>query len=129
MQDANLQKKRGFVRPAVFQVVQGLTELGLEVHRARISSDGGWFVDGKEDGSSTFKITADWICERATREVECVAAVFEITEANGRKVRDQQKLAHIQQMLNVHSYDTLYQTSLGKPPQYQAMACARAGNL
>ena len=29
------------------EVVQGLTELGLDVHRARISSDGGWFVDGE----------------------------------------------------------------------------------
>lgn len=27
------------------QVVQCLTELGLNVRRARISSDGGWFVD------------------------------------------------------------------------------------
>lgn len=29
------------------QVVQCLTELGLGICRARISSDGGWFVDGK----------------------------------------------------------------------------------
>lgn len=29
------------------QVVQCLTELGLSVKHARISSDGGWFVDGK----------------------------------------------------------------------------------
>lgn len=28
------------------QVVQHFTELGLNVRRARISSDGGWFVDG-----------------------------------------------------------------------------------
>lgn len=56
------------------EVVQGLTELGLDVHRARISSDGGWFVD-----------------------------VFEITEASGVKVQDPQKLAYIQQMLNVHT--------------------------
>lgn len=28
------------------QVVQCLTELGLSILRARISSDGGWFVDG-----------------------------------------------------------------------------------
>ena len=31
----------------VCQVVQHFTELGLNVGRARISSDGGWFVDGK----------------------------------------------------------------------------------
>lgn len=31
----------------VCQVVQHFTELGLNVRRARISSDGGWFVDGK----------------------------------------------------------------------------------
>lgn len=30
----------------VCQVVQHFTELGLNVRRARISSDGGWFVDG-----------------------------------------------------------------------------------
>lgn len=31
------------------QVVQCLTELGLSVKQARISSDGGWFVDGEQD--------------------------------------------------------------------------------
>lgn len=30
----------------LLQVVQCLTELGLSVKQARISSDGGWFVDG-----------------------------------------------------------------------------------
>ena len=30
------------------QVVQHFTELGLEMCRARISSDGGWFVDSFE---------------------------------------------------------------------------------
>lgn len=29
----------------MLQVVQHLTELGLNVKSARISSDGGWFVD------------------------------------------------------------------------------------
>lgn len=38
------------------QVVQGLTELGLEVHSARISSDGGWFVDGMLPVSSLILI-------------------------------------------------------------------------
>lgn len=33
------------------QVVQCLTELGLSVKQARISSDGGWFVDGVQDRS------------------------------------------------------------------------------
>lgn len=32
------------------QVVQCLTELGLSVKQARISSDGGWFVDGEQLG-------------------------------------------------------------------------------
>lgn len=32
---------------APVQVVQCLTELGLAVVKARISSDGGWFVDGE----------------------------------------------------------------------------------
>lgn len=31
----------------VCQVVQHFTEMGLNVRRARISSDGGWFVDGE----------------------------------------------------------------------------------
>ncbi len=29
------------------EVVMSLTELGLSIRRARISSDGGWFVDGE----------------------------------------------------------------------------------
>ena len=32
------------------QVVQHFTELGLRIHSARISSDGGWFVDGALGG-------------------------------------------------------------------------------
>lgn len=32
----------------MLQVVQCLTELGLSIKLARISSDGGWFVDGKQ---------------------------------------------------------------------------------
>lgn len=30
----------------LMQVVQHLTELGLRINSARISSDGGWFHDG-----------------------------------------------------------------------------------
>jgi hypothetical protein len=31
----------------VMQIVQHFTELDLRITSARISSDGGWFVDGK----------------------------------------------------------------------------------
>ncbi|KAK9829031.1 hypothetical protein WJX72_003510 [[Myrmecia] bisecta] len=54
------------------EVVQHFTELGLDVKRARISSDGGWFVD-----------------------------VFEVTESSGEKVRNTRKLDSIKEMLNV----------------------------
>lgn len=54
-------------------VVQHLTELGLRVHSARISSDGGWFHD-----------------------------MFAITEADGSKVKSQGKLMSIKQMLNIY---------------------------
>ena len=54
-------------------VVQHLTELGLRVHSARISSDGGWFHD-----------------------------MFAITEADGSKVKSQRKLISIKQMLNIY---------------------------
>eukprot|EP00891_Asterochloris_glomerata_P002138 jgi/Astpho2/2138/Aster-03131 len=55
------------------EVVQHFTQLGLDVVRARISSDGGWFVD-----------------------------VFDITEATGAKVTDERKLQSIKQMLSIH---------------------------
>lgn len=54
-------------------VVQHLTELGLQVHSGRISSDGGWFHD-----------------------------MFVISEANGAKVKNQAKLMSIKQMLNIY---------------------------
>ena len=54
---------------ALLQVVQHFTQLGLDVVRARISSDGGWFVD-----------------------------VFDITEATGAKVTDERKLQSIKQV-------------------------------
>jgi len=52
--------------------VQNLTELGLVVKKARISSDGGWFVD-----------------------------VFHVTDLMGRKVQDDLQLESIQHMLDV----------------------------
>ena len=36
--------------PAPLQIVQHLTELDLRITSARISSDGGWFVDGERAG-------------------------------------------------------------------------------
>ena len=54
-------------------VVQHLTELGLRVHSARISSDGGWFHD-----------------------------MFIISEADGSKIKSQTKLMSIKQMLNIY---------------------------
>ena len=50
----------------MLQVVQHFTELGLNVKTARISSDGGWFVD-----------------------------VFDVTESDGSKVKDARKLTSI----------------------------------
>ena len=55
--------------PALLQVVQHFTELGLNVKSARISSDGGWFVD-----------------------------VFDVTENDGSKVKDARKLTSISQV-------------------------------
>lgn len=54
-------------------VVQHLTDLGLRIHNARISSDGGWFHD-----------------------------MFVVSEINGGKVRNQVKLLSIKQMLNIY---------------------------
>eukprot|EP00887_Chlorella_sp_A99_P007539 scaffold28.g7539.t1 len=54
-------------------VVQHFTELGLRINSARVSSDGGWFVD-----------------------------VFYLCEANGEKVRNSKKIYSIKQMLNVY---------------------------
>ncbi|KAK9812463.1 hypothetical protein WJX73_001778 [Symbiochloris irregularis] len=54
------------------EVVQHFTELGLDVRKARISSDGGWFVDS-----------------------------FNVQEANGKQITSQSKLQSIRQMLNV----------------------------
>ena len=54
------------------EVVQCLTELGLNVKKARISSDGGWFVDE-----------------------------FHVMEANGRKVTNSVKIDTIRAVLNV----------------------------
>lgn len=54
------------------EVVQCFTELGLQVRRARISSDRGWFVDD-----------------------------FYVTGADGRKVTDERKLAAVRKVLRV----------------------------
>ncbi|PRW60951.1 uridylyltransferase [Chlorella sorokiniana] len=58
---------------SLIYMVQHFTELDLRICSARISSDGGWFVD-----------------------------VFHLAEANGEKVRNPKKLQSIKQMLNVY---------------------------
>lgn len=58
---------------SLIHVVQHFTELGLRINRARVSSDGGWFVD-----------------------------VFHLSLANGEKVRDPKVVQSIKQMLNVY---------------------------
>lgn len=54
-------------------MVQHFTELGLNVKSARISSDGGWFVD-----------------------------VFDVTESDGSKVKDARKLTSISRVRRLH---------------------------
>lgn len=58
---------------SLIYIVQHFTELDLRITSARISSDGGWFVD-----------------------------VFHLSEPNGEKVRNPKKLQSIKQMLNVY---------------------------
>ncbi|KAL4438995.1 hypothetical protein ABPG77_006932 [Micractinium sp. CCAP 211/92] len=58
---------------SLIYMVQHFTELDLRISSARISSDGGWFVD-----------------------------VFHLSEANGEKIRNPKKLQSIKQMLNVY---------------------------
>ncbi|PSC74677.1 ACT domain-containing ACR2 [Micractinium conductrix] len=58
---------------SLIYIVQHFTELDLRISSARVSSDGGWFVD-----------------------------VFHLSEANGEKVRNPKKLQSIKQMLNVY---------------------------
>lgn len=55
------------------QVVQHFTELALEIRSARISSDGGWFVDS-----------------------------FEIQEADGTQVTNKRKLESIRRVRTGH---------------------------
>lgn len=49
-------------------------------------------------------ITRTAVTNQHIEHLSCLA-VFEITEVDGSKVRDPQKLCHIQQLLNVHSYE------------------------
>lgn len=89
--------------PAAPQVVQALTELGLDVYRARISSDGGWFVDGAAAPPAPLPPAVAGVVPSGGPAPPCSHAVFEISEVDGTKVRDQAKLQHIKQLLNVHS--------------------------
>lgn len=53
--------------PLDLQMVQHFTELDLRISSARISSDGGWFVDGEQGQRHSSKHT------RSDRRVQCVA--------------------------------------------------------
>ncbi len=62
--NADVRRWRTFDRR--LQVVQCLTELNLSIRKARISSDGGWFVDGERPCSQRM---------RCAGSVECSSSV------------------------------------------------------
>ena len=80
--------------PVHCQVVQHFTELGLNVRRARISSDGGWFVDG----ASVFCVLLSSCCCTGTKRQFRICAVFEVTDSDGSQVTSHRKLASIRQV-------------------------------
>jgi hypothetical protein len=94
------------------EVVQCLTELGLSVVRARISSDGGWFVDGKWVAGCAGggrrrtlpRARARWWMRQLP---PCAAAVtphtpeFHVSEVPRGRVTDPKKLDVIRRVLSV----------------------------
>lgn len=57
--------RTGYVTPTYpLQVVQCLTDLGLSFMKARITSDGGWFVDGAHLSAHLRAIVFVLDCER-----------------------------------------------------------------
>lgn len=81
------------------EVVQCLTELGLNVRKARISSDGGWFVDE-----------------------------FHVTETSGRKVTDEEKLKTIRKLLSIE-YDVIKDSEVGTNQADEARQCSTVFEL
>ena len=77
------------------QVVQHFTELGLNVRRARISSDGGWFVDGAR---STLHVATVGFRFKLSIQTENCCAVFEVTDSDGSQVTSPRKLSSIKQV-------------------------------
>lgn len=49
-------------RGSLLEVVQVLTDLNLQIKRAYISSDGGWFMDGDFFFFSIFRVFVVSIC-------------------------------------------------------------------
>lgn len=80
--------------PVPCQVVQHFTELGLNVRRARISSDGGWFVDG----APVYCALLSSCCCTGTKRQIRMCAVFEVTDSDGSQVTSHRKLASIRQV-------------------------------
>ena len=112
-------------------MVQHFTELGLRINSARVSSDGGWFVDGEptclccrlprcccDTNAGHWLATGvppPLACRQlaaACRASACVpphppppftgCPVFYLCEASGEKVRNPKKIYSIKQMLNVY---------------------------
>ena len=90
-----------------FQVVQCLTELGLSIKRARISSDGGWFVDG--EGCDVLGLPHANALHAVLYMYDphtCMAhAEFYVTETPKGKVVDPRKLALIKRVSRMRHVD------------------------
>jgi len=82
------------------QVVQTLTELNLSIKRARISSDGGWFVDGESQHATQCQSLAQLLfCALQLRLHDHLAHTeFFVSETPRGKVTDARKLNLIKQV-------------------------------
>ena len=114
--DLSQEACKGLLLTLASQVVQHMLALALQIRKARISSDGGWFVDGELPQpptrvhlwrrSTLLGIPRALALQQglpagvpASAALNCAAcaAVFEVVEANGSKVTNPRKLQSIKQ--------------------------------
>lgn len=81
----------------LLQVVQVLTDLNLVITKAYISSDGGWFMDGK-----LFLFTQDQeIPYLPLIILFIISSVFNVIDQVGNKVRDEEIISYIQKVFHI----------------------------
>jgi len=91
----------------LLEAVQVLTELNLNINKAYVSSDGRWFMDGMYYVTFMFLyVNTVTIVLVLVLKNSFAAAVFHVTDENGKKLTDEGVIGYIEKVICLNLFQT-----------------------